>query len=480
MIISSDVNLSCPLILKNLYLNTSPELKTAFKKLYNSSLPYVLVLGRKSSAKNYRSTIDAVRELNRTQRLCRVVMIGRDEDGVPIDPADAFYLGEQSRGVVLSALKDCVCMVAMSQSESFGIVILEAWSQRRPVIVNKECLAYNELVEDGKTGLLATKENLAGIIKHTLQHRDDADQMGAAGFLKLERQFSWSAISTSLLRLFRGLTEDRVEESERKPARVRKPAVSGVLPVQEMTPMDIEIKKRSIQNQFIGRVPHEPDFYFLQHLDIHGLMVDVGANAGQSAISMNCVCPSASILSFEPNPLFEEILHYVKSAILKGAFDYRMAGLGKENKAEKLLIPFVDDKPYYEEASLNRAQFEKPWVVERLKRYGARLEFRENDIRTETLDGMNLLPEFVKIDVEGHECEVLQGMESTIHRCHPSFLIENNDYQRVTDLLRSAGYEVFRYDPGLDRILPPAVTTNCFYLHRIHHARIIGKFLAAS
>lgn len=49
---------------------------------------------------------------------------------------------------------------------------------------------------------------------------------------------------------------------------------------------------------------------------------------------------------------------------------------------------------------------------------------------------------FIKIDVEGHEIDVLQGLESTIKRCSPTIFIEvdNTNAQRFYDWLSELGY----------------------------------------
>jgi glycosyltransferase involved in cell wall biosynthesis len=200
----------------------------AFVRLRQSSRPYVLVLGRKSSAKNYQSVIDAVREVNKVEKICDLLIIGRDEDGVPIDPADACYLGEQSRGIVLAALKQCLCLVTMSESESFGIVILEAWSQSRPVIVTSMSVAYSELVDDGQNGLLATKETVASKIAFLLDHPEEARRMGANGSRKAEKVFSWSAISHRLLALFRELIDTNTGRQPAHPDHTHQEAIPAL------------------------------------------------------------------------------------------------------------------------------------------------------------------------------------------------------------------------------------------------------------
>ena len=62
----------------------SQQDESAFNELYPSKLPFVLVLGRKSGGKNYQHVISAIVKLNKNKRLCNVVMIGRDEDEVPL------------------------------------------------------------------------------------------------------------------------------------------------------------------------------------------------------------------------------------------------------------------------------------------------------------------------------------------------------------------------------------------------------------
>jgi len=91
-----------------------------------------------------------------------------------------------------------LCVVSMSDSESFGIVVLEAWTQRVPVIVNAACHAYTELVDDGVDGLHATAETLADKIGFLQEHPGAARSMGEHGRAKALRDYSWQAIADRL------------------------------------------------------------------------------------------------------------------------------------------------------------------------------------------------------------------------------------------------------------------------------------------
>jgi len=187
----------------------SPADEVAFFAAYGSSLPFVLVLGRKNTTKNYAQVIDAVVELNSAAPACRVVFIGRDEDAVALDAGVVAYLGAQPRGAVLAALKHAVCLVTMSDSESFGIVILEAWAQRKPVIVSAACIASAELVEDGVDGLLATPANLAEKIRWLLDHPEQSRAMGEAGRGKLLREFTWQAVGREANDILKKIVDGR-------------------------------------------------------------------------------------------------------------------------------------------------------------------------------------------------------------------------------------------------------------------------------
>lgn len=67
--------------------------------------------------------------------------------------------------------------------------------------------------------------------------------------------------------------------------------------------------------------------------------------------------------------------------------------------------------------------------------------------------------DFVKIDVEGHELEVLQGARKLITKFHPVILYENliDDQAMNSDVpkfLQSLNYELFEYQPWLRKLLP--------------------------
>ena len=73
---------------------------------------------------------------------------------------------------------------------------------------------------------------------------------------------------------------------------------------------------------------------------------------------------------------------------------------------------------------------------------------RRIEVPLRTLDSYGLEDvQFMKIDVEGHELEVLQGAERTLARCAPTLLVEvdqalhDHPIQRIFDWLLTRGYD---------------------------------------
>ena len=165
-------------------------------------IPLILFVGRKSGSKRYDVLIKAVDLLNE-HLPCRLVMIGPDEDGLPISSTNVVYLGRQERSVVLAAYHAADVFAMMSESESFGIVFLEAWMARKPVVGSRGCAAVADLIADGKDGFLCADElECAERIAELLLDRRLAAQLGNAGYEKVMTGYTWDAIGGKVAALY--------------------------------------------------------------------------------------------------------------------------------------------------------------------------------------------------------------------------------------------------------------------------------------
>ena len=101
--------------------------------------------------------------------------------------------------IVKGALASCSALVNMSESESFGIVLLEAWICKRPVVVNKKCLAFSELVQDRENGYLCDDVNsLSCALIELLADPQQADEIGRNGYMQTAQKFEWKTIAENV------------------------------------------------------------------------------------------------------------------------------------------------------------------------------------------------------------------------------------------------------------------------------------------
>ncbi len=214
-VINSDLVLAAPRVACNFYkkkganvsylpagINTKEVFSdvdvTAFRDVCAVEQPFVLVLGRKSSTKNYQMVIDSVEQLSQSINV-NVVMIGPDDDGLPVDSARATYLGRQPREVVRGALLSCQALVNMSSSESFGIVLLEAWMAGKPVIVNNTCAAFHDLATDNHNALMVDDVlSLQDAISLVVSDPGLCEKLAKNGS-ELLKDYDWSYVGSSFV-----------------------------------------------------------------------------------------------------------------------------------------------------------------------------------------------------------------------------------------------------------------------------------------
>jgi glycosyltransferase involved in cell wall biosynthesis len=170
----------------------------AFLARHTGTRPFVLVLGRKAAGKNYQMVIDATLAVNGDGHRIDLVLIGPDDDGMPVTSPNTYYYGAQPRDVVLGALSLALCLVNMSESESFGIVLLEAWLSGTPVVAQRKCMAFAELVVSGENGVLV--ESSAEIVR-ALQCYLSSPEVAtrhAENGRALAQKYSWSSIASAI------------------------------------------------------------------------------------------------------------------------------------------------------------------------------------------------------------------------------------------------------------------------------------------
>jgi len=198
---------------------------------------------------------------------------------------------------------------------------------------------------------------------------------------------------------------------------------------------------------------HDQDFLVLKAvLGGPQRIIDAGANKGQSIETLAVLFPLSVIDSFEPNPIFYPQLEKIASTL--SGVKIHHCGLGSAAGTFKFYIPIVDGIRYLEETSVFLAEFQKPWVADRLAARGRDIQFEEFLARVQVGDDLELSPTLIKVDVEGAESSVLRGLERTIRRHKPVIIAENSDWHDVTNFLGEIGYSGFMPDSENEKLIP--------------------------
>lgn len=204
--------------------------------------------------------------------------------------------------------------------------------------------------------------------------------------------------------------------------------------------------------RFAARRPHEADYGVFAHFrERHGLFLDVGANAGQSAASFR-IYAGNPILSVEPNPFHRADLLYVGRMVRNLRF--LIVGAGATEAVTDLYVPVYRGVPMTAEASLSREVVAaspslRDHLGERID--SADFEIVETQVRILPLDTLELAPDFVKLDVQGHELAALEGLADTLERSRPVLLVEEPDAP-TRAFLDARGYESRLYDAAAGRL----------------------------
>jgi FkbM family methyltransferase len=187
-----------------------------------------------------------------------------------------------------------------------------------------------------------------------------------------------------------------------------------------------------------------------------GWFFDVGANVGLYSWEVRKVCPLRKILAFEPDPENIKLLEKTLS----------VANLPNLEISKYALSKRVGEATFFQDKLTSAtgcvAGKDKPWIEQYLK--GSANKIR---VRTETLDSVTLgekTPSLMKIDVEGHEVEVLEGSRNTLIEARPLLIIESFPPKQSTvlSLLKEFGYRSIDADRHV--FLNPQ-TTNLFAWH---------------
>lgn len=190
-------------------------------------------------------------------------------------------------------------------------------------------------------------------------------------------------------------------------------------------------------------------------LPVDGVFVDIGANIGiYSCIMANHVGVKGSVIAFEPMPENLEALY--NNIALNKLKNVEVNELALSNRQEgfNLYVPYS-----HQEGPTGCTQVWNPgdWVSVGI-----------TDATTLDIAFQKERLDFIKIDTQGHELEILQGAKSTIERFQPLMLCEvlEENQTKVFDLIKSWNYTIFKqtHDGFLSTSLPSSGWVDVFLI----------------
>lgn len=149
---------------------------------------------------------------------------------------------------------------------------------------------------------------------------------------------------------------------------------------------------------------------FMNHADLAAIknnvtnfnfVLDVGGNLGQYSFFFKNVCNSEKVIAFDPFPPMVELFKLNNP-------DIEIHQVALSNKRD--ILRFYDPAALGNNTGVGQVHENGNLVVQAY-----------------TLDSYNFQGvTLIKIDVEGHELEVLEGAVDTLRRCKPSILLEHH------------------------------------------------------
>ena len=165
-------------------------------------------------------------------------------------------------------------------------------------------------------------------------------------------------------------------------------------------------------------------------------VVDIGANRGMFALAASrLVGDGGKVICFEPNPNCYTVLERDIAANAIANIVVNKMGLGSQEEELLLSVPLINSG----EGTFGQSAYSADTTYQ----VRAQVKIGDRVLATER-------PAFIKIDVEGFECNALAGLADTLRRYHPIVLTEvvsahltrcGASVKQLRTLMESLGYE---------------------------------------
>jgi len=198
----------------------------------------------------------------------------------------------------------------------------------------------------------------------------------------------------------------------------------------------------------VAQYAHKPEFGGVAALALgDGLIVDVGANRGQSIAAFRKLSRNCDITAFEPEPQSAACLR----ARFRGTAGVAIhdCALGRAAGRFSFFIPRYGLWNCEGMAATSREEATL-WLRDRGRMFRfdeRRLSVEERQVECRTLDSFALSPILIKLHAQGAELDILEGAADTLRRRQPPLMCAFPT-PPVVERLLALDYRPYSYEAG--------------------------------
>lgn len=183
-----------------------PDIYRQQEKSVDLPEDFILFVGALAPYKGTDVLIEAYQKLNTQTKL---VLIGYSHPDYHYKSREGIVVIENApRSMVMQAMSGCRFAVFPSRwAEGFGIVTIEAMSQRKAVIAS-DIGGLKDVVVDGETGILvppSDSDKLAEAISHLLERQETASEMGEWGYERFMKHYTPDAVIPMIIDVYKSM-----------------------------------------------------------------------------------------------------------------------------------------------------------------------------------------------------------------------------------------------------------------------------------
>lgn len=188
--------------------------------------PQLLILGRLVAVKQHRLMIEILPRLLDEFPDLKLVIVGAGRlDAELRSLAQATGVAENIvwagfQTNVHDYIRGSDALVLPSSAEGFGLVIIEAWMNAKPVVAF-DVPAPNEIIDNGENGVLVRPfdcDELAARLLDLLRDPGAMENMGRRGLEKFNREYTTGQMISRTIALYRALSERGLPRTFETPA----------------------------------------------------------------------------------------------------------------------------------------------------------------------------------------------------------------------------------------------------------------------